>query len=107
VALEEVFEKELEPTRPEYVLFYFLELLTRQFPPAQANRRPIPQAVQKEFGFPESEAHVAGEADKEYAVHSIVSISALAADSMWSRDKATFFIVANGRGIDAGPGGEP
>jgi hypothetical protein len=87
MALQQVFAQFPQPARAPGGLLDLLEL--SQFPPARAKLGVIPQATEEEFDLVQGESHIACEADEEHAVNSMAGISALAADSIRSRWKAT------------------
>src|SRR5690348_4565045 len=88
------------------VLLDFDELASGEFFPARADRSVIAKPAEEEFDFGESEAHVRGETDQEYARESIAGVTALAAEALGRGEQAAFFVVADGGGVEAGGAGE-
>jgi len=68
VAMQKVFEERFQATRVADALVDFLDLSTRQFSPARANRSRLPQAIEKYLDLAQCKAHLPGEADELYPV---------------------------------------
>ncbi len=66
--MQKVFEERFQATRVADALVDFLDLSTRQFSPARANRSRLPQAIEKYLDLAQCKAHLPGEADELYPV---------------------------------------
>jgi hypothetical protein len=101
-----VLDERLKAARAPDRFVELFDFVMGQFPPGWANRGPVLQAVEEDFDLAKGKAHIAGEADEEYAGHNISGISALAPNPVRNREKAAFFVVADGGGVEAGVAGK-
>jgi hypothetical protein len=106
VAAAETLQECFEPEGAGDVLLDFGELAGGELFPARADRCVVAKATEEEFDFGEGEAHIAGEADEEDAMHGIGGVAALAAEALGRSEKAALFVVANGGGVEAGAASE-
>jgi hypothetical protein len=77
-----------------------------EFAPASGDGRVGTEAVEEEADFSEREVHFTGDADEEDAIEGFARVAALAVEALGRREKAEFFVVADGGSGDAGVGGE-
>jgi hypothetical protein len=106
VAAEEALEEGFELEGASDSLFDLGELAGGEFSPAGADGSVVAEAAEEELDFGEGEAHVGGEADEEDAVERVGGIATLASDALGRGEEAHFFVVADGRGVEVGAGGE-
>jgi hypothetical protein len=105
-AVEEVLEKGFEAEGALDGGFDFGEFAVGKFFPAGADGGVVAKAAEEELDFGEGKAHVAGKADEEDAVEGVRRVAALASGAMGRGEKAAFFVVADGGGVEAGAAGE-
>ncbi len=103
-AVEEMLEERLQADGAGDGLIDFDEFAGGEFFPARADWRVVAEAVKKQLDFAESEAHVGGKADEQHAVEGVARVAALVAGALWRGEEAAFFVVADGRGVEAGGG---
>ena len=106
VAMLEILQKGFETEPAGDAGFDFGELFGGEFFPARPDGGLVAEAVEEELDFREGEAHFSGETDEEDAVESFRGIAALAAGAMRGSEEAEFFVVADGRGVEACAMGE-
>jgi hypothetical protein len=63
----------------------------------------IPQCIEKKLDLIQSKTHITGEPDEERTVESIGGIPPLAIGAMRSAKKAPFFVIPDGRSVEASP----
>jgi hypothetical protein len=105
-AMEEALEEGFELEGAGDILLDFGELAGGEFFPARADGDVVAEATEEKLDFAESEAHVGGEADQEYAREGIARVMALSADALRRGEEASFFVVADGGGIEVSCAGE-
>jgi len=106
VALEEMLEERFQAKRTLNGFLHFVDFVMGEFFPAGANRSLVAQAVEKQFDFAKAEAHLAGEANEKRAVDSVAWIAPLTSSAVRRGEQAHSLVVADGRGVEAGAGGE-
>jgi hypothetical protein len=106
MAVKEALEEGLEFERAGDILVDFRELSCGELLPAGTDGGVVTEAAEEKLDFGKSEAHVGGEADEEHAVEGIGGIAALAANALGRSEEPAFFVVADGRGVEAGGRGE-
>lgn len=77
-----------------------------EFSPARADRDVFAKAVEEEFDFGEGETHFASVANQQNTMEGVAGIAALTAEALGRSEKAHFFIVTDGGGVEAGAAGE-
>lgn len=77
------------------------EFSRSEFFPAWADGSIVVKAAEEELDFGEGETHFSGEADEQDAVEGVGGIAALAAGAMGRSEEAEFFVVADGRRVEA------
>ena len=102
VAMEEALEKGFQLEGADDILLDFDELASGEFFPPRADGGVVAKAAQEKLDFSESEAHFGGETDKEHAGKGIACIPPLASLALWRGEEAAFFVVADGRSVEAG-----
>ena len=105
-AAEEALEEGFEFERTVDGLIDFGELAGGEFFPAGADGSVVAEAAEEELDLAEGETHFSGEADEEDAMEGFAGIAALAAHTLRRGEQATFFVVADCGGVEAGAGGE-
>ena len=106
MAVEKALEKRFELERAGDVLLDFAKLATGEFFPARPDGRVVAEAAEEELDLAEGETYFGGEADEKDAGEGVARIAALAAEALWRGKQATFFVVADGGGVEAGAAGE-
>ena len=106
MAAKEALEERFKLERAGDILVHFGDLSGSEFFPAGADGGVVAEAAEEKLDFGEGETHVTGEADKEDAIKGVRGVAALAAGAMGRSEKAAFFVVADGGGVESGAAGE-
>jgi hypothetical protein len=101
-AMEEALKKGFETEGTGDAVLDLREFSGGEFFPARADGSIVAEAAEEKSDFGEGEAHFAGEADEQHTIQSVGGIAALAAKTLGRREEARLFVVADGRGVDAG-----
>jgi hypothetical protein len=96
-----MFEERFKPPRTADVLINLVNLPMSQSFPAWSDWGFIPQAIEKKLDLIQGKTHITGEPDEENAVESIGGIPPLTIRAMRSAKKATLFVVADRRSVEA------
>jgi len=105
-ASQEALEEFLHAAGSGDAFLHFDDFARSELLPARADGSAVTEAVEEEFCFAKGEAHLTGEADEQKAIESADGIAALAANAIRGGQEARLFVIADGRGIKAGAGGE-
>jgi hypothetical protein len=106
VAAKEALEERFELERAGDILVHFGDLSGSEFFPAGADGSVVAEAAEEKLDFGEGETHVAGKADEQDAIEGVAGVAALAAGAVGRGEKAAFFVIADGGGVEIGAAGK-
>jgi hypothetical protein len=100
-AEQKMFEERFKPPRTADVLINLVNLPMSQSFPSRSDWGFIPQASEKKLDRIQGKTHITGEPDEEHTVESIGGILPLTIRAIRSAKKAPFFVVPDGRSVEA------